>query len=83
MNYLHFLILVSGISFLVYGITHFTSEKMKNEFIRFNLEKFGIVTAVLELLGGAGLLCGLFYTPLHTSRYRSGAVHVGITQTPG
>jgi hypothetical protein len=48
---------------LIYGITHFTSAKMKNEFIRFNLEKFGIVTAIFELLGGAGLLAGLFFRP--------------------
>jgi hypothetical protein len=37
---------------------------MKNEFKRFKLEKFGFTTAVFELLGGSGLIAGLFYTPL-------------------
>ena len=53
------LILISSISFLSYGITHFTSSKMKDEFKRFGLEKFGIMTAILELIGALGLLVGL------------------------
>jgi hypothetical protein len=32
---------------------------MKNEFKRFGLEKFGILTAVLELAAAAGLFIGL------------------------
>lgn len=32
---------------------------MKSEFERFGLERFGPLTAVLELLGGLGLLIGL------------------------
>jgi hypothetical protein len=53
------IILFSSISFLGYGIAYFTSTKMKNEFIRFGLAKFGALTAVLEILGGLGLLVGL------------------------
>jgi uncharacterized membrane protein YphA (DoxX/SURF4 family) len=64
MTLIQILCIISGVSFIIYGITHFTSSKMKNEFIRFNLEKFGIVTAIFELLGGAGLLIGFFYRPL-------------------
>jgi hypothetical protein len=32
---------------------------MKSEFVRFGLAKFGIITAVLEILGATGLLVGL------------------------
>jgi len=34
---------------------------MKDEFKRFGLEKFGTITAILELLGAVGLLVGLRY----------------------
>ena len=34
---------------------------MKSEFERFGLERFGPLTAVLELVGGLGLLIGLKY----------------------
>ena len=53
------LILLSGVSFIVYGILFFTSIKMKDEFKRFGLEKFASLTGVLELLGGVGMLVGL------------------------
>ena len=53
------LILFTGVSFVVYGFLLFFSDKMQNEFKRFNLEKFQKLTALLELLGGFGLLIGL------------------------
>lgn len=37
---------------------------MKEEFKRFGLEKLGRLTAVLQLLGGAGLLVGLKLYPI-------------------
>jgi hypothetical protein len=37
---------------------------MKLEFKRFGLEKLGRLTAVLQLLGGLGLLIGLMVIPL-------------------
>jgi hypothetical protein len=37
---------------------------MKNEFKRFKLEKLGLLTIVLEILGALGLLLGLWYKPL-------------------
>ena len=46
-------------SFMGYGIAYFISPQMKIEFKRFGLEKVGTLTAVLELLGAAGLLVGL------------------------
>jgi len=53
-------IIFSGLSFLIYGISFFVSAKMKNEFKRYGLEKYGSLIGVLELLGGLGLLTGLF-----------------------
>lgn len=37
---------------------------MKKEFKRFGLEKFGALTAILEILGAIGLLLGLSFHPL-------------------
>lgn len=59
MRLLDFLILISSMSFLAYGISWFTSPHMKSEFKRFGLEKFGLLTAVLEIAGALGLLAGL------------------------
>lgn len=59
MNFLNVLIFFSATSFLIYGIAYFVSSNMKNEFKRFGLEKFGALTAVLELAGAIGLFIGL------------------------
>ena len=59
MNLLVILILISSFSFIGYGIAYFISPGMKIEFKRFGLEKAGALTAILELLGGLGLLAGL------------------------
>ena len=61
MRLLVVLILFSSLSFLVYGIAYFTNPKMKSEFVRFGLSKFGTLTAVLEIVGALGLLIGLLY----------------------
>lgn len=37
---------------------------MKSEFKRFKLEKLGLLTIVLEIVGALGLLIGLWYKPL-------------------
>ncbi|MEZ7499008.1 DoxX family protein [Flavobacterium sp. Arc3] len=59
MDFLNALIFFSATSFLVYGIAYFVSSNMKNEFKRFGLEKFGPLTALLELAGATGLFIGL------------------------
>lgn len=64
MGILEVLVLISSFSFFAYGIAYFTSSKMKEEFIRFGLAKFGTLTAVLEIFGALGLLIGLIFTPL-------------------
>jgi len=61
MSFLDILIVISGLSFLAYGINYFTSPYMKSEFKRFGLEKFGLLTAVLEIGGALGLLAGLMF----------------------
>lgn len=53
-------ILTSSLSFLIYGAMLLKSEEMQKEFKRFKLEKLMILTGVLELLGGAGLLVGFY-----------------------
>ncbi len=55
---------LSGVAFLVYGASVVFSNAMADEFERFGLAKFRVLTGVLELLGGAGLLIGLLYLPL-------------------
>ncbi len=58
-------VFLSGGSFLGYGISYFTGSHMKSEFKRFKLEKLGLLTIVLELLGAIGLMIGFwFYNPL-------------------
>ncbi len=57
------LIWISSISFLFYGISYFKSAHLQQEFVRYGLQKFGPLTAVLELLGAVGLLVG-FASPL-------------------
>jgi len=59
MDFLNALIIFSATSFLVYGIAYFVSSNMKNEFKRFGLEKYGALTAILELAGAVGLFFGL------------------------
>jgi uncharacterized membrane protein YphA (DoxX/SURF4 family) len=53
------LVIFSGLSFLVYGITFFTSTNMRNEFKRFGLSQFGPFVACLEILGSLGLFIGI------------------------
>jgi ABC-type antimicrobial peptide transport system permease subunit len=68
MGVVEVLVLISSFSFFSYGVAFFTSSKMKEEFIRFGLAKFGTLTAVLEILGALGLLIGLAFTPLLVRR---------------
>lgn len=58
------LVLFSSFSFFIYVISYFVSPHMKNEFKRFNLEKLGLLTIILEFLGATGLLVGLKFTPI-------------------
>ena len=64
MTFLNILIVISSVSFIFYGISYFTTTNMKIEFKRFGLEKFGALTAILEILGALGLLLGISLHPI-------------------
>ena len=64
MRLLDILILISSLSFLLYGINWFSSPHMQSEFKRLELEKFGLLTAVLEIGGALGLLAGLYFNSI-------------------
>jgi hypothetical protein len=54
--------LISSFSFFAYAFSYFTTPHMKKEFKRFGLEKIGLITVLLEIIGALGLLIGLkFY----------------------
>lgn len=57
-------VLISSLSFLAYVVSYFITPHMKSEFKRFELEKLGFFTIVLEILGALGLLAGLFFKPI-------------------
>jgi len=52
-----------GAAFLAYGLSCLRSESMKAEFRRFGLARLRVLTGVLEVLGGLGLLVGLVWPP--------------------
>ena len=64
MDLKNLVLIFSSASFLFYGISYFISKKMKSEFKRFGLEKFGIITAILEIMGGVGLVIGLKFNSI-------------------
>jgi len=54
--------LISSFSFFAYAFSYFKTPHMKKEFKRFGLEKIGLTTVLLEIIGALGLLVGLkFY----------------------
>lgn len=59
-------ILISSLSFFAYTVYFFTSYKMKMEFKRFGLEKFGLIIIAAQFLGAAGLIVGLKFNPILT-----------------
>ncbi len=66
MNILKLALLVSSVSFLYYGINCLVSQKMKDEFVRFDLDKQRILTGYLQLIGAIGLAVGYFFSTLLT-----------------
>lgn len=53
----------SGLAFVVYGVLCLVSPSMQAEFVRFGLARFRVLTGVLEVLAGVGLLAGLRWPP--------------------
>jgi uncharacterized membrane protein YphA (DoxX/SURF4 family) len=57
------LVAFSSVAFLVYGVLCLATDSMKGEFLRFGLEHLRILTGILEVMGGVGLLVGLWWRP--------------------
>ena len=57
-------IFISSLSFFGYAVSYFVSPQMKKEFKRFGLEKIGLLTIGLELMGATGLIVGLKFNPI-------------------
>ncbi len=56
------LICVSGIAFIFYGLSVLLTDHMINEFTRYKMLEYRMLTGYLELLGGLGLIAS-FYIP--------------------
>ncbi len=59
MTLLNFVTLSTSFAFLAYGLHCLFSASMKLEFKRYGLEKIRVLTGLLEIAGGLGLLVGL------------------------
>lgn len=55
-----FIVLFSALSFAFYGASCLTSPHMREEFSRYRLGRYRILTGILEIAGAAGLAVGLF-----------------------
>ena len=62
MNITLIISLFSGISFIVYGITSFTSKRMISEFQRWGYGNQRKLIGCFQLIGGAGLIFGSILT---------------------
>jgi uncharacterized membrane protein YphA (DoxX/SURF4 family) len=58
------LALISGLSFLRYGVEILVRIRMKEEFMRYGIPRVRIFVGVMEMLGGVGVLLGLAFAPL-------------------
>jgi uncharacterized membrane protein YphA (DoxX/SURF4 family) len=56
--------ILSGIGFLLYGLQCLRSPFMKQEFERFKVPQFRTLTGVLEILGGLGVILGIYFPPI-------------------
>ena len=54
-----FLVIFSGLSFLIFGYLCFYSSYFKNEFIRYGIPNFRKTTGFFQSLGGASLIVGI------------------------
>jgi uncharacterized membrane protein YphA (DoxX/SURF4 family) len=64
MTLLAFLSIISSLVFIVYGAFCAFTPSMVADFHRFGLDNLRILTGILEILGGIGLLVGLKWRPI-------------------
>jgi hypothetical protein len=64
MSILALLTLISGMSFIFFGIASFTTSHMKSEFKRYGLNNYRELVGVLQLLGALGLFFGYLFSPI-------------------
>ena len=64
MDTLNLIIIFTGISFLVYGVNSFYSNKMISEFERWGLKERRKLIACFQLLCGSMLLLGIKHNPV-------------------
>jgi hypothetical protein len=57
---------VSILAFLVYGASCMTTKKMADEFARYGLKQYRMLTGFLQVMGALGLTAG-FFLPYLTS----------------
>lgn len=55
------LVAFTSVSFLIYGTTCIFSDYMRQEFVRYGLSPFRVLTGALQLLGAAGLALSFIY----------------------
>jgi len=58
------IVIFTSISFIVYGINSFTSNRMVNEYQRWGFGKYRKLIGFSQILCGTGLLIGLKYLTL-------------------
>ena len=63
MTVLALLSIASSLIFIVYGVFCAFTPSMVADFHRFGLDNLRILTGILEILGGIGLLVGLKWRP--------------------
>lgn len=59
-----FLVIISSLSFLFYGVLVLSTDHMALEFKRYRLTRFKTLTGFLEIVGGVGSLLGLLNQPI-------------------
>jgi hypothetical protein len=59
------LTIVSAFTFISYGTLCIFNGHMREEFKRYRLQQFRILTGALELSGGIGSLVGLYVEPIY------------------
>ena len=64
-QFIFILEIFSSVSFLIYGFLSFKSDRMINEFERWNISKFRLIVGISQLMGGFGLIFG-FFIPIFT-----------------